>query len=117
MLNNAIAQQDLLKSLGLGDTLIDDLTKSLADFETATEDAHSGRADHIGASAQVDVIAARCVADVDVLDTYMRSSYAADEQTLAAWRAAKNSSRRSAPRGSNPARCSASPSAGAPAGC
>ena len=90
MLNNAIAQQDLLKTLGLGDTFIDDLTKSLNDFETATEDAHAGRADHIGASAQVDVIAARCVADVDVLDTYMRSSYAADLQTLTAWSAAKN---------------------------
>jgi hypothetical protein len=90
MLNDATAQQDLLKTLGLGDTFIAELTKAVNDFETNTEDAHAGRADHVGASAQIDAIANHGVANVDVLDTYMRMNYAGDLQTLAAWAAAKN---------------------------
>ena len=88
MLDDATAQQDLLKTLGLGDTFIADLTTEVNAFDSSTEDAHAGRADHIGASAQIDTIATTCVANVDVLDTYMQRAYAGDLQTLAAWDAA-----------------------------
>ncbi len=90
LLDDAIAEKDVLATLGLGDTFIDELTASVVDFEAATEEAHAARADHVGASAELLSVANRCVGDVDVLDTYMQKAFANDQQTLAGWNAASN---------------------------
>jgi hypothetical protein len=62
----------------------------VADFETATESAHAAKADHIGASAELEKLATRCSVDVAVIDTFMRRAFVNDVATLAAWRSAKN---------------------------
>lgn len=90
LLEAATAQKDLLATLGVGDTLIAELARAVSDFEAATTEAHAARADHIGAGAELEVVAKRCVADVDVVDTYMKGAYGNDAQVLAAWQAARN---------------------------
>jgi hypothetical protein len=90
LLTDATAQKDLLAAIGLGDTFIEELTQAVADFEAATENAHAAKADHIGASAELEKVASRCTVDVAVIDTFMRRAFANDAMTLAAWRSAKN---------------------------
>ncbi len=90
MLADATAQKDLLSSLGLGDTFIEQLGQAVAEFDNSTEAAHASRADHVGASAELKAIATRCTTDVDVIDTFIRSEFVADAQSLAAWQSARN---------------------------
>lgn len=90
MLEDATAQKDVLASIGLGDTFIEELTAAVAALELATTDAHTARNDHVGAAAELERVASICAADVAVLDTFMRKIYANDELALAAWRSAKN---------------------------
>lgn len=90
MLADAVAQKEMLNTIGLGDAFIDELTKAVADLDVATSRAHAARNDHVGAVAQLDLLASEAAVDVSVLDTYMRRLYANDPMALAAWRSAKN---------------------------
>lgn len=90
MLADATEQKELLNTIGLGDTFIEELTQAVTEFEGATESAHAARADHVGAAAELEQLASRCTVDVAVIDTFMRRAFANDAMTLAAWRSAKN---------------------------
>jgi hypothetical protein len=90
MLADATAAKDVLSSLGLGDTFIGDLTQTVADLDSSTENAHAGRNDHVGATGGLPAIANRCDVDVAVLDTFMQLEFANDAQALTAWKSAKN---------------------------
>jgi hypothetical protein len=90
LLTAATAQKDLFASLGLGDTFLADLTASIDQFDAATESAHTGRMDHVGASAVLVEIARGCISDVDVLDTYFSAAFPNDLELQAAWESAKN---------------------------
>ena len=89
MLQDATAQ-DLLASIGLGDTFLAELTQAVAELEQATADAHAARTDHVGAGALLDQLATTAAVDVSVLDTYVRKIYATDAMGLAAWKSARN---------------------------
>ena len=45
-------------------TLLEELTKMVADFEAASEAARTGRRDHIGARVELEVISAELVEQV-----------------------------------------------------
>lgn len=90
VLSSATEQKDLLAQLGAGDTIVADLTSAIATFDTATANAHAARADHVGASGELAVLARRCDNEVTLIDTYVRSVFADDTQTLAAWQSARN---------------------------
>jgi hypothetical protein len=90
ILSNATEQKDLLAQLGMGDTLIADLTSAIAVFETATTDSHSARAVHTGARGAFSALAKRCDSEVTMIGTYLEAVYANDDETLAAWRSARN---------------------------
>ncbi len=90
MLSSATEQKDLLGQLGLGDSFIADLTNSLATYEGLTANAHAARVDHVGASGALRALARRCEQEVDVIGTYIASTYANDAQTLTAWQSARN---------------------------
>jgi hypothetical protein len=90
MLATATEMKDVLGTLGLGDTFIDELTQAVAALEGATTDAHVARNDHVGASAQLDQIASVAAVDVSVLDTFVKRIYGNDPMTMAAWQSAKN---------------------------
>lgn len=90
MLADATTEKDRFISLGLGDTFIEELTQAVADFNATTASAHAARADHVGARAELVGIVNQCAADIDVIDTFIRSKFANDLQALAAWQSAKN---------------------------
>jgi hypothetical protein len=90
LLDAAADQATLFGSLGLGDKFVDQLTAAIANFDGATQGAHAGRAEHVGATAQLIALAADCSSDVDVLDTFIQEAFAGDQQTLAGWKSAKS---------------------------
>ncbi|HEY3935745.1 MAG TPA: hypothetical protein VGL65_14120 [Gemmatimonadales bacterium] len=90
MLADAITQKDLLSTIGLGDSFVDELTQAITEVEQATADSHVARNDHVGAAAQLEQLAAVASIDVAVLDTFMKRIYDNDPMALAAWNSAKN---------------------------
>jgi hypothetical protein len=90
MLADATADQELLRSIGLGDTFIAELTQAVADLDSTTDSAHTARNDHVGATGGLPALADRCEVDIDILDTFIEVAFANDAQALTAWRSAKN---------------------------
>ncbi len=86
----ATAQKPLLASLGMGETVIDDLTQSIAAIDTATEAAHAGRRTRVGASAQLPDVVQDAVRTVGVLDALYQVRFKNDPDLLAAWVSASN---------------------------
>jgi hypothetical protein len=90
MLAAAQPQKELFVSLGLGDTFLDDLTQAIADFDKATEEAHTGTRDHVGAGADLLVAADDCVKLTLLLDGLYKLRFRNDPESLAAWKSARN---------------------------
>jgi hypothetical protein len=86
----ATAQAAILTPLGLGDTFFADLTAAIDQYDSSTENAHTGRVDHVGAGAVLLDIATDCVSDVEVIDTYYAAAFPNDKELQAAWDSAKN---------------------------
>jgi len=82
-------QRDLLVQAGLAPTLFEELGKMVADFEAATEAAHTARRDHIGARVDLDVITAQLKEQVKLLDGITRYRFGDDVEMMAEWNAAK----------------------------
>ncbi|MGH7582318.1 MAG: hypothetical protein ACREL5_03720 [Gemmatimonadales bacterium] len=82
--------KDLFLSLGLGNTFFDDFTAALAQFDVLTDTAHSGRRDHVGARAELEVLAKECLRMVKVLDGTFRVRFKNDPESLAAWMSSRN---------------------------
>ena len=95
LLAAATAQKPLLDSLGLGETVIDDLTQAIATIDAATEAAHAGRRTRVGASAALEDAVLSAVRVVDVLDGLYRVRFKNDPDLLAAWISASNVRRES----------------------
>lgn len=90
MVAAATPHKDLFASLGLGDTFLDDLALSLSQFDAATDAAHTGRRDHVGARAELVVVTDECVAMLELLDGFYRIRFRNDAQSLAAWESSRN---------------------------
>ncbi len=90
MLADATAANDVLSSIGLGDTFIADLTQAVAGLDATTGSAHAARNDHTGATGGLPALLNRCTLDIKILDTFIQDEFADDAQALAAWRSAKN---------------------------
>lgn len=58
LLTTAQGQRQLLVSEGMSATLLEDLARMVGEFETATEAARSGRREHIGARADLELVSA-----------------------------------------------------------
>ncbi len=86
----AVAQKELFTSLGLGDTFLDELTQAIAQFDQETEGAHTGRRDHVGAAAELTVVADECVKLSALLDGLYQIRFRNDPESLAAWESSKN---------------------------
>jgi hypothetical protein len=59
-------------------TLLDDLGRMVSEFEALPEAPRTGRRDHIGARAELDVIVSELVHQVRVLDSVNRHRYGKD---------------------------------------
>ena len=90
MVAEAQRQKDLLVKHGLVERVLDSLTASLQEFDAVTEQGAAGRRVHIGASAELDVVADEVVQIVKVIDGLNRFRFAQDPELLAAWKSASN---------------------------
>ena len=70
-------------------SLLDDLSRMVADFEAVSETARTARRDHIGARADLEVITTELLEQVRVLDGVTRYRFGNDPEVMAEWKAAK----------------------------
>jgi hypothetical protein len=82
-------EKDLLVQQGMMPTLLDDLAGMVTKFETALEAIRTGRRDHIGARADLNVITAELVDQVKVLDGITRYRFGDDPEVMAEWKAVR----------------------------
>ena len=90
MLDQATANRDLLVSLGMSASLLDDLARALGEFEKTLEATRAGRRDHVGASADLQVVTAEIVEQVRLLDGLVRYRFGDNAELMGAWISARN---------------------------
>jgi hypothetical protein len=90
MLTKATTEKDLLLATGLGATFLDTLGKLLDQFDVDTEASHTGRSEHVVASANLVAEVAECVMEVGILDGLNRARFAGDADLFAGWLSARN---------------------------
>ena len=86
----AQTRKELLVKYGLADTVFDGFTQALDQFDAAVEEGTQGRRTHIGASAELNALAAEVVQVVNLMDGLNRFRFAKDPEALAAWESASN---------------------------
>lgn len=79
------ANQDLLVTYGLSVAMLDQLTATIALFETAINDRRTGRVGHIGARAELEAIGSEILKRVGQLDSFNRERFKKDPEHLAGW--------------------------------
>jgi hypothetical protein len=89
MLTDALAQKDVLVSLGIGDAFFDEFGAALAEFDIATSTGGVSRTDHVGSNAQLKRLGEAAAAEVRLLNTFMQAVYAGNAEVLAGWASAK----------------------------
>ena len=90
MLEKASAQKELLVSRGMAASLLDDLARALAEFEQTLEATRAGRRDHVGASADLQVVTAEIAEQVRLLDGLVRYRFGDNAELMGAWTSARN---------------------------
>ena len=89
LLAAAESQKELLVKEGMKPSLLDDLSRMVADFEAVSETARTARRDHIGARADLEVITTELLEQVRVLDGVTRYRFGNDPEVMAEWKAAR----------------------------
>ena len=82
-------QKELLVKEGMSESLLDDLNRLVAQFETAIEAANTGRRDHIGARADLEVITTELLEQIKVLDGITRYRFGMSPEMMAEWNAVR----------------------------
>jgi hypothetical protein len=85
----AEAQRDALVAKGMSASLLPDLDRMIAEFETATTAALTGRRDHIGARADLEVVSDELMEQVRVLDGINRYRFGNDRNLMTEWNAVR----------------------------
>jgi hypothetical protein len=90
MTAEAQSQKEVMVKHGLVDSVLDGLIEALAQFDQAVERGTTGRRAHVGASAELDVVADDVIHIVKVMDGHNRTRFAEDAESMAAWESASN---------------------------
>ncbi|MGH7583650.1 MAG: hypothetical protein ACREL5_10535 [Gemmatimonadales bacterium] len=90
MLTAAAANKELLVSLGLGATVLDDLTQAVAEFDATTVHAHDGQQSHVTAAAELREIGREVRQVTKALDGWFRVQFFGKPEALAGWETARN---------------------------
>jgi hypothetical protein len=90
MLEEATAQKDLLVSRGMPEKLLEDLSQALTEFENTLEASRTGRREHVGASADLQAVAAEITRQVRLLDGLVRYQFGEQPELMGAWASARN---------------------------
>lgn len=85
LLTAARAQKDVLVSQGMSETLIDDLDRTVVEFEAASEASRAGRRTRMDARQELDEITTQLTAQIRLLDGLVRYQFEKDGATLGAW--------------------------------
>ncbi len=95
MLTEAEANKEFLASKGLGEAALDDIRKALTELEAVDATSRTARANHVGARADLEAVAAEIIDQVKLLDGAVRYRFRNDPELLAAWKSARNVATRS----------------------
>jgi hypothetical protein len=87
LLTAARAQMDLLVSQGMSETLLDDLGRTVDEFEAASEASRAGRRARMDARKELDSIVFQITAQIRLLDGMVRYQFEKDGAALGAWEA------------------------------
>ncbi len=90
MLEKAKAHRTLLVTQGMSDTLLDDITKALAEFEETLEASRTGHRDQVGASADLDLVSAEMTQLLRMLDGLVRYRFGDNGELMGAWKRVRN---------------------------
>lgn len=90
MVEEAQRHKDMLIKHGLVEQILDSLGESLDQFDEVVQHGAEGRRVHIGARANLEVVADEVVQIVKILNGYNRHRFIAQPDRLAAWTAARN---------------------------
>ncbi len=81
----AQANRELLLKHGLAQSVLDDLVTMVDRFEQAVLHGVEARRQHVGATADLKILADKIVQVVKVMDGFQRLRFARDPERLAAW--------------------------------
>ena len=81
----AESRKEALVQHGLVDTVLESLAQALVEFDQAMKQGIAGRRAHVGASADLDLVADEVVLIVKVMNGLNRSRFARQPELLAAW--------------------------------
>jgi hypothetical protein len=100
MANEALSRKDVLVKHGLSETMLQNLVETLDELDEVIERGSSARVAHVGASADLDIVADEVVRIVRALDGLNYQRFAKDGELWASWRSLSHValSRRSPPR-------------------
>src|SRR2546430_4521783 len=90
MLEKATAHKELLVKRGMSETLIDDITAAIEEFEQTLEATRAGRREHVGASADLRAVMAEISDQVKVVDGIVRYRFGDNTELMGAWASAHN---------------------------
>jgi hypothetical protein len=90
LIAEAEGRKDLLIKHGLAEEVLSDLRVVLDQFQTLVEQGNAGRLSHVGASAELVVIAEEVVQVVKVMNGLVRVRFATQPELLGAWESASN---------------------------
>ena len=89
-LEKATGQRDLLVNLGMSQKVLDDLTATVSEFERTLEASREARREHVGASADLDVVCGEIAEQVQLLDGVVKYQLGDDAELMGAWHSARN---------------------------
>ena len=90
MLEKATLHKDVLVKGGMAEQLLDDLAKTIGEVEQTIEATRASRREHIGATADLEAVAAEIAEQVKVLDGLVRYRFGENAELMGAWASARN---------------------------
>jgi hypothetical protein len=90
LLEQGVAERELLVKHGLGETLLDDLRAAVDELDASVTETVEGKQRHILARAELRTLSDEIMQLVGMLDAINRYRFAGEPQLLAAWDRAKH---------------------------
>ena len=90
LLEQGVAQKELLVKHGLSDKLLEDLTAAVADFDASVAETNGGLNDHVLAGAELRRVSDEIMQLVGMMDGVNRYRFERDPQLMVAWDSAKH---------------------------
>jgi hypothetical protein len=90
LLDQGVAQKEVLVKHGLSDRLLDDLTAGVAEFDASVAETNSGHSDHVLAGAELRRVSDEIMQLVAMMDGVNRYRFEREPQLLVAWDSARH---------------------------